>query len=61
MSADHILKPGTPCFLVNLVEMEALCGRVVEVVEGPLHAPEQVWASITSLLHGSNRCFRVPA
>ena len=34
------IKPGTPCFLVGLIERWALTGRVVEVVAGPLVAPE---------------------
>jgi len=35
------IKPGTPCYLVNLREMASLTGRVVAVVAGPLVAPEQ--------------------
>ena len=34
------IAPGTPCYLVNLVEMRDLCGRVVEVVAGPMFSPE---------------------
>jgi len=30
------LKPGTLCFLVSLVEMPDLLGRVVEVEAGPM-------------------------
>jgi hypothetical protein len=33
------IAPGTPCFLVNLVEMEALVGRVV-VVAAPIPTPD---------------------
>lgn len=29
------IAPGTPCYIVQLAEMSALNGRVVEVVAGP--------------------------
>ncbi len=37
----NIIAPGTPCYLVGLAEMDLLCGRVVEVVRGPIHPPEE--------------------
>jgi hypothetical protein len=38
------LEPGTPCYLVRLVEMKELVGRVVTVVAGPMFFPNEVTA-----------------
>jgi hypothetical protein len=34
--SEPLLTPGTPCYLINLVDMEAFNGRVIEVITGPL-------------------------
>ena len=36
------LSVGTPCFLVGLIEMAELNGRVVEVATGPMFLPDDV-------------------